>query len=139
MWDARRVAAWVLDEHALFKFTGPRLAWPLSPDQLMGMEQTDGLAAFIVERRPGVIVGHFDLTLAGHVARLGRVIIEPRLRGQGLAVPVVTLALEEARQIGATTVRLNVVANNIPAVRAYRRAGFDALAGFESPGIIARG
>jgi ribosomal protein S18 acetylase RimI-like enzyme len=137
MWDARLVAAWVLDERALFQFTGSRIPWPLSAGQLIAMEEDEDFAAFVVERHDGKTVGHFDVTVVGHVARLGRIIIDPRLRGQGYAVPLVTLAVERAQQVGASTARLNVVANNTPAVRAYRRAGFDAVAGFESPGIIA--
>jgi ribosomal protein S18 acetylase RimI-like enzyme len=69
-------------------------------------------------------LGHFDLTLDGEVARLGRVCINPVHRGLGLAHTLVGLAIDRARSLGASQLRLNVIVGNDPAIRTYERAGF---------------
>lgn len=122
--DVREIVGWVPDPAALRLFSGSRLAWPLSASQLQSMADIPGMAPSVVVTSSGRLVGHFDLTLDGPVARLGRVIVNPALRGRGLAIVVVRLALAEAERLGADVVRLNVVSTNEPALRAYRRAGF---------------
>ena len=63
--------------------------------------------------------------IAGDVARLGRVIVNPALRGQRFSGRVVDLALARARALGASAVRLNVISHNAPAIKTYLRAGFE--------------
>lgn len=124
--DVREIVSWVPDAAALHLFSGPRLVWPLTPEQLQNMAPVGGLTASVVVSPSGDLVGHFDLTIDESVARLGRVIVKPALRGRGLASAVLDLALAEARRLGADVIRLNVVSSNEPAIRAYRRAGFTA-------------
>ena len=127
---------WIDDEAALYLFSGSRLAWPLTAEQLQSMSATEGLAASVVVTPTGDLVAHFDLTIDGGVARLGRVVVNPALRGRGLASAVVALACTEAQRLGAAVVRLNVITANEPAIRAYTRAGFVAVEGESSrPGV----
>ena len=130
--DAREVVGWVEHAQALYLFSGPRLTWPLTVEQLQGMLAIEGLAASVVVSRTGEVVAHFDLTIDGALARLGRVIVKPELRGRGLASRIVDLAVAQAQRLGAEVVQLNVITTNEPAIRAYRRAGFDALPGASS-------
>lgn len=130
--DVSEIVGWVDDEKALHLFSGPRLSWPLTVEQLQTMGTVEGLAASVVVSPAGDLVAHFDLTIDGTVARLGRVIVNPALRGRGLASAVVGLAVAEAQRLGAEVVRLNVIATNEPAISAYLRAGFDVVAGASS-------
>ncbi len=130
--DAREVVGWVEDAQALYLFSGPRLTWPLTVDQLQGMLAIEGLAASVVVSQTGEVVAHFDLTIDGALARLGRVIVKPELRGRGLASRMMDLAVSQAQRLGAEVVRLNVITTNEPACRVYRRAGFDVLPGASS-------
>lgn len=100
--------------------------------KLQTMVAVEGLAASVVVSPAGDLVAHFDLTIDGTVARLGRVIVNPALRGRGLASAVVGLAVAEAQRLGAEVVRLNVITTNEPAIRAYLRAGFEVVAGASS-------
>lgn len=50
--------------------------------------------------------------------------IRPGLRGRGLSKDLLAACLEEARRRGARTVRLDVTANNAPAIGLYKGAGF---------------
>ncbi|WP_448263620.1 GNAT family N-acetyltransferase [Microbacterium aurum] len=131
--DAHEVVGWVEDAQALYLFSGPRLKWPLTAEQLQDMLlTTERLTASVVVSRTGDLVAHFDLTIDGVMARLGRVIVKPELRGRGLASRIVDLAVTQAQRLGAEIVRLNVITTNEPAIRTYRRAGFDVLAGASS-------
>ena len=127
--DAYEVVGWVEDAQALYLFSGPRLTWPLTAEQLQDMLATEGLTAWVVVSRTGELVAHFDLTIDVTLARLGRVIVNPELRGRGLASRVVDLAVTQAQRLGAEVVRLNVITTNESAIRAYRRASFDVLPG----------
>lgn len=134
--DVQEIVEWVPDATALYLFSGPRLRWPLTASQLQGMVTLEGLTPSVVVTSSGELVGHFDLTVAGPVARLGRVIVNPALRGRGLAGVIVNLAVAEAQRLGADVVRLTVISTNEPAVRAYRRAGFALVAGDPERGDV---
>lgn len=137
--DLDRVVDWIRDAEDLFLFSGNRLRWPLSADQLRTLTETHGLTAFAVVSSSSELVAHFDLAvdLDERIARLGRVIVDPALRGRGLARLVVELAIEQAGRAGADRILLGVIATHEPAVRAYSRAGFTPLpAGSRSDGII---
>lgn len=127
--DAREIVTWVEDARALYLFSGARLRWPLTAGQLQAMLAVEGLTASVVVSRAGDVVGHFDLTIDGEVARLGRVIVKPDLRGRGISPRIADLAVARARRLGAEVVRLNVIATNERAIRAYRRAGFTVVVG----------
>ena len=127
--DIQEIVGWVPDATALYLFTGPRLRWPLTASQLQGMLTIEGLTPSVAVTSSGELVGHFDLTVAGAVARLGRVIVNPALRGRGFGGVIVDFAVAEAQRLGADVLRLTVISTNEPAVRAYRRAGFTPVAG----------
>lgn len=122
--DLERIVSWIPDARALYLFSGNRLTWPLTIEQLRGVSESDGPAAYAVVDAAGTLVGYFDLSVADGVARLGRVIVDPATRGRGLSRHVMKLAVAEAHRLGARRLRLTVVSANTPAVRAYRRAGF---------------
>ncbi|WP_347568812.1 GNAT family N-acetyltransferase [Microbacterium lacticum] len=122
--DLERIVGWIPDAEALRLFSGTRLSWPLTVRQLQEVTEASALAPYVVAAASGELVGHFDLRLEEWVVWLGRVVVDPSQRGQGLARGVVKLAVVEAHRLGAHRVRLNVISSNVPAVRAYRRAGF---------------
>ena len=138
--DCLTVVDWVADAEALYLFTGRLLQWPLTVEQLIETEQVAGRIAWVViDPTTGLLVGHFDLTLQGASVRLGRVIVAPEQRGQGIARVLVQLALDRARELGVTKVGLNVISGNEPAICAYERAGFRRLPGSERADAIAMG
>lgn len=122
--DLDEIVSWVADAAELYRFSGPRLRWPLTAHQFRTITAKHGLVPFVVVSTADDVVAHFDLDLEGRNARLGRVIIKPGLRGRGLAGRVAQLAVGQARRLGADRIRLSVIATNEPAIRAYLRAGF---------------
>lgn len=135
--DLDTIVGWVPDAVALYLFTGPRLTWPLSTEQLSEMESEQNLSAWIgASSSNGRPVGHFDLTQYGETFRIGRVIIDPAQRGQGLAATLVELAVAKGQVLGASRITLNVIAGNSPAIRTYERIGFRTYPTSTEPGVL---
>lgn len=65
----------------------------------------------------------------------------PDQRGRGLAARVTAAVAAELVRRGVETVALNVSPVNVPAVRAYRRVGFDPYCDFVEgvATLVARG
>jgi RimJ/RimL family protein N-acetyltransferase len=57
-------------------------------------------------------------------AELGRVIVDPEVRGRGLGRLLVTLLAERARELGYDQIWVRVVPTNRAATTCYARAGF---------------
>jgi predicted GNAT family N-acyltransferase len=71
--------------------------------------------------RGGRVLGTLRLLPSGGVARIGRVAVERRWRGRGIASEMLQAALETARQRGCHESRL---ASQLAATALYERAGF---------------
>ncbi|MGN5733705.1 MULTISPECIES: GNAT family N-acetyltransferase [Arthrobacter] len=136
--DIDTIVGWVPDAAALYLFTGSRLTWPLSTKKLSEMESDQNFSAWIgASSSDGKPVGHFDLTQYGETFRIGRVIIDPAQRGQGLAGILVALAVAKAQALGASRITLNVIAGNSPAIHTYERIGFRTAPTSTEPSVLA--
>ncbi|WP_458042584.1 MULTISPECIES: GNAT family N-acetyltransferase [Bacteria] len=133
--DISTVIGWIPEARALYLFTGSRLVWPLTVDQLAAMTVTGDVIAFVMVDDGSLLIGHFDLSLADETARIGRVIVDPAKRGRGYGGALVGLAVESARSFGARRIALNVIADNAPAVVIYERAGFQHLPMGDRPDV----
>ncbi|CAD6010583.1 GNAT family N-acetyltransferase [Agreia sp. COWG] len=132
--DYSRILTWVPDAPALYLFAGPSLQWPPTVAQFEAIARRPGLSAWVASDDDDPDAwGHFDLTLLGASARLGRVIVDPRYRGRGRGHTLIRLAVQKARELGADTVNLAVVTDNAPAVSTYRRAEFEEVVDPERP------
>ncbi|MGY2078823.1 GNAT family N-acetyltransferase [Modestobacter sp. SYSU DS0657] len=120
--DVPVIVSWVPDAAALHRFAGPRLTWPLTSQQMINGAAENRTAWVMTDGDEPV--GHFELTSIGTSVRLGRVLLDPVRRGRGLGNQLVAAALEQAKILGASEVRLNVVADNVVAWRVYDRLGF---------------
>jgi len=69
-------------------------------------------------------IGCLLATLAGDMADLAYLGLEPAARGRGIAEPLLKTAMHTARMRGARTMRLAVDTLNTPARRLYARCGF---------------
>ncbi|WP_418277292.1 GNAT family N-acetyltransferase [Isoptericola jiangsuensis] len=68
--------------------------------------------------------------VAGQVAQVQGVWVDPLLRGRGLSAPGMAAVVTLTRQHVAPTVSLYVNAFNAPALRTYRRVGFEQVGTF---------
>ena len=84
----------------------------------------DGLdpgALHIVAVDEGHIVGTCRLVFEDELARLGRMAVEPELRGRGLGAAILAEAEQQARAAGAHRIRLHA---QLAAQSLYSRGGF---------------
>ena len=75
----------------------------------------------------GALSGVVLLAFRGDRAWIGGFGVVPELRGRGLARRYLAETLDIARASGATSVELEVLTHNLPAIRLYERAGFATI------------
>jgi RimJ/RimL family protein N-acetyltransferase len=103
----------------------------LERERLFGQRQWDerirGGTWFLAEA-DGEVVGMAGAIEQDHygpsVRHLISMWVDPRWRGTGAADRLVQAVCQRAREAGATTVTLWVIAGNVPAERLYQRNGF---------------
>jgi GNAT superfamily N-acetyltransferase len=125
--DSDEILTWFTNLAELRLFAGSAAVWPLTSGDLESYAREPGVASFVAATAQAPVAGHVGVVDEGSgVFRLARIAIAPRLRGRGLAVPLVEAALGEAVWLGARSAALHVVPGNKPALRAYTRVGFVA-------------
>jgi ribosomal protein S18 acetylase RimI-like enzyme len=127
--DDAALIAWVRTPEELLRFAGPSLTWPLDVAQLeraRGDPELETFTAYVpgAEDRP---VGHLGLALRDGVARLGRVIVAPERRGEGLGRAMLSAALDVATSRGAHDADLVVYEDNVAGIGLYRSLGFELV------------
>ena len=106
----------------------------LGPDAWSGalVEQgiTGGLPTvhYLVSREDGVVTGYVAVSVAGDVAELQRIAVDPGHRRDGVATRLLDEVVRLARADGAERLLLEVREDNAAALAFYRAAGFAELA-----------
>jgi predicted GNAT family N-acyltransferase len=85
------------------------------------LDGRDGEALHVVALREGAVIGTCRLVVDGGTAKLGRMAVEPDLRGRGIGAALLAGAEREARAIAARRISLHAQAR---ARELYTRAGF---------------
>ncbi|MFD9334053.1 GNAT family N-acetyltransferase [Streptomyces sp. NPDC060028] len=125
--DHALLREWITTEAELVTWAGNSFRWPLDDAQLDAYAAEPGRHVWTAvpahtahdpEARP---IGH--VSLGG--TRLGRVLIAPEARGQGLGGALVSLVIERAfGELALPSLGLGVWAHNTPALRIYEKLGF---------------
>jgi RimJ/RimL family protein N-acetyltransferase len=83
---------------------------------------------FFVYELDGRIAGFYRATRypgrVQHVASLGTLAVDPALHGQGVALAMVSQAIEELKAAGVNRIELCVESDNAPGLRFYEKLGF---------------
>ena len=83
---------------------------------------------FFVYELDGRIAGFYRATRypgrVQHVASLGTLAVDPALHGQGVALAMVSQAIDELKAAGVKRVELCVESDNAPGLRFYEKLGF---------------
>ncbi|MCU1598632.1 MAG: hypothetical protein JWQ47_2371 [Glaciihabitans sp.] len=123
--DYPELISWFPDASALSLFSGGTAQWPLTIEQLSARVESGEADSFTVILESGTAVGHIEFVHeTAERVRLARLIIAPEFRGRGLTAYLLDRASEHARAGGYRWITLLVVPDNLPAMRAYARAGF---------------
>ena len=139
--DAETIVTWVGDKHAYYQWSANVLpGYPLSPAQLNDYYEREtyndaywGLTACLDGRPAGHLIMRYPGP-ARDCLRLGFVILDPALRGQGYGRRLVEQACLFGHHLaGADRITLGVFANNPAAFHCYQAAGFRQLPGKPVP------
>ncbi|WP_395318520.1 GNAT family N-acetyltransferase [Variovorax sp. UC74_104] len=101
---------------------------PLEDFKKIYRQLLDGRDFFVYER-DGRIAGFYRASRypgrVRHVASLGTLAVDPALHGQGIALAMVTDAIERLKADGIKRIELIVESDNAPALRFYEKLGFE--------------
>jgi GNAT superfamily N-acetyltransferase len=122
-----------------FRLHEDRHSTPEEIEQSLAEMSSDDLApptgAFVVARGASRLVGCAGVRLAGgcpDVAELKRMFVRPEARGTGLAAALLAAVEEAARDLGATTVRLDTRLDLVQARALYVRQGYVEVPAFNA-------
>ena len=100
---------------------------PLEDFRPIFQELVESRRFFIYELN-GRIAGFYRATRypgrVRHVASLGTLAVDPALHGQGVALAMVSQAIDELKAAGVKRIELCVESDNAPALRFYKKLGF---------------
>lgn len=120
-----------------FRLHEDRDSTPEEIEQSLAEMPSDDLApptgAFVVARSGERLVGCVGVRLVPDrpdVAEVKRMFVRPEVRGSGLAAALLAAAEEAARDLGATTVRLDTRLDLVEARALYLRHGFVEVPAF---------
>jgi ribosomal protein S18 acetylase RimI-like enzyme len=110
---------------------GFRRIWPLLlVAGMLSPELRDAFRGFVWEE-DGRLVGSANVLRQGATDRwyIANVAVLPEYRRRGIARRLVEACMDLAKERGAKTLLLDVVAGNVPAVSLYERLGFEHFSG----------
>ena len=129
--DFDEVKTWMTDERIHAMWSANLFKYPIEKDDfknvLSEFENKFSETPFVATADDGILLGFFgySLNLETNEGFLGFVMINPKLRGQGLGKQMLNLALDYAFKITkADAVQLNVFLENTRAKKCYESIGF---------------
>lgn len=125
--DAPLVAGWVTSAGVAANWAGT--AWPVAAAVFERWHADPEIRAFVLnEAAEPVAYGEVWVDAAEQEVELGRLLVAPSRRGQGVGRRLVRLLLEQAALSGFGVAFVRVVPENDVALRCYRHSGFEAVA-----------
>ena len=87
----------------------------------------NSLCTMIVAKDKEEIVGYIGLYIIADDCDIANVAVTKNYRGQGIAIALIKLATEYAKNKGVTKMMLEVRESNLPAIRLYEKLGFSTV------------
>lgn len=128
--DAPAMTSWASTADELLQWAGPIFRFPLDESQLLEYARDTGDQRHLIcaaRSSDDTVLGHVELkVLAEHsLGKVGRVAVDPSLRGQGIAGRMLGWLVRFAfEDLCLHRLELVVFAFNRPALRCYERLGF---------------
>lgn len=98
---------------------------PWSVDAVRSLLALETTLALVVDASPGALAGYVMIQTAADEAEILSIAVATERRARGLGASLLTAAERAALSRGARRLFLEVADDNSPAIRLYRRAGFD--------------
>ena len=118
--------SWFSNEPEISQWGGPGFEYPMSPEAFAAAVKVSELASFwLTDGDQNVLgFGQFYVRLGRH--HLGRLVINPAYRSNGLGKLLVQKLIEQAhQQQQASGESLFVLRHNVAAIKCYQSLGFD--------------
>jgi ribosomal-protein-alanine N-acetyltransferase len=81
----------------------------------------------VAETAEGALAGYAGLLVGGSEADVQTIGVNPGVQGRGVGTLLLHALMDEAARRGATSLLLEVRADNDPAIRLYTREGFERI------------
>lgn len=138
--DYEAIASWVKDAAAGLRWAGPRLPFPFVASDLLTLLAMPGANessySLIDDCAKPCGFGQYWVLQHGAI-HLGRIVIDPNFRGQGLGRALCQQLISAALQsTSATAVTLRVYRDNLVAVRLYSTLGFVEVAAESTDAVL---
>jgi ribosomal protein S18 acetylase RimI-like enzyme len=135
--DLLPVLSWVFNEQECLMWGGPKIRYPATRDTAWSdMEASKENAYVLVDATPAVIGFGQVLPRGDKCLHLARLIVDPRLRGQGIGRDLcIALMNIGAAKHHAEWFTLNVYETNGAAVQLYRSLGFEVKGKYDSGSV----
>ena len=129
--DVDRMKNWISDERTHAMWCANLIEYPINKNNMVrGLKAASdryGDEPYVATTDDGLVVGFFcySYNQESREGMLAFVVVDPKVRGKGLAVEMLKLAVAQAFENPETAaVQLNVFAENIRAKKCYEKAGF---------------
>jgi len=124
--DLQTVLTWIESPEQLKRWGGPLLTWPPQSGQIWRQIEADTHKVFALVSDEGEVAGLGQtLRREENAVHLGRIILSPALRGQGVGRVLMQNLIDKGRELyHPQYFSLYIYNENLPAVRLYRSVGF---------------
>jgi ribosomal protein S18 acetylase RimI-like enzyme len=125
---AAEIAGWATTAEEARRWGGRETAWPVASSVFDSWHADPEVHAYVlVEAGEPLGYGEVWVDADEREVELGRIIVAPERRGQGLGRLLVTLLLEQAAPTGYPAAFVRVAPDNAAALACYAGAGFAAV------------
>lgn len=136
--DYAAIGSWLPDAASCLRWAGPGLRFPFTLAELPALLAVNGGASYCLPDASGAPCGfgqHWVLTPG--LVHLGRIIVAPGARGQGVGRQLCEQLIARALQAsGAGAVTLRVYRDNPAALALYARLGFTPVESESSADVL---
>ena len=122
--DLIGVLRWFKSEKAVHYWAGPGITFPLQIKRFKTDSKFDKSQSFVLKQDRTLLAFGQIYNRLDH-CHLGRLVVSPSYRGQGIGRRLVEVLLEEGhRALGLSKSSLFVLSDNKPAMKLYQNLGF---------------
>ncbi|MBL1421763.1 MAG: GNAT family N-acetyltransferase [Alphaproteobacteria bacterium] len=135
--DLNQAGSWVNDQAQCTAWAGDIVRFPFLGNSLVDDIEFTQHQHFIIKIHDDLAAFAQLQTINPHHAHIGRLIINPKFRGQGIAPKFFKMLTDKAREQNPqiSLITLNVLETNLTALRIYAAQGFEQYR-FLPPDVI---
>ena len=121
-----QLTSWFPDEVSLAKWSGPGFRYPFTEDTFFQDLNTEKLPSFCLFCEQGKFAAFGQFYNRLERIHLARLVVNPELRGKGIAERLIYSLIQKGiAQFKLNSASLFVLSDNLPAITAYQKAGFE--------------